>query len=330
MGRNRAADDAWGDTLDIDWVRQLRASYQDRAARADLSAAVLTSSVVAVLGPAGCGKSVLLSGLADRVVSGAELASGMIFCDEQQTAADLARLLSEQLAHRLPTAAGTAFRLHRSEARAHRLPAVAAGEHPAQGAVPVSARTVWDTELTTPLAALGGPARATLCVDGLDQLAPAAREGLLRHVRHLVSSMQGRVRFVLSARTGSREQAEHLAGAWDARLVLATGLDHDTFRAWAAERGRAPADIDVLDEHHGGDWLLARLLLDLATPNLAPDTPRSVDEAYEMVLERARRLARLGPDAVQALVQVLAAGGLAPVPLVLVHRGLGRVSELMR
>jgi hypothetical protein len=320
LAHNRQQVDAWDGTLDVEWVRELTANYCSTPAERRLRHALDTHRWVQLTGPPGGGKSTLMAALTRTDLLGAaNTAHAMVFCDLRHIVADLAAIISDQLAVRLPRLQATQFIQLRQQTRA------AAASNPAADA--------WDVEVITPLAALDR-ARALIGIDGVDQLDPPVRHQVYSAVSSLLARTGPQVQVVVSGRPDSSpEPAFRPATAPDARQesreeVHTATLDAAMIQDWLDARDTPPDIRAALATRPLADkysWLLLRLLLDLADDGVAvQDLPAALSACYELFTDRAHAELPDDPYAtvLPAFEGVLAAAGSTPIPLEVVHAAL--------
>lgn len=232
--------------------------------REQLSAVVETGGRLrAVIGPAGCGKSTLMSllvrpGLADNLEGlSSRYITAAVFLDGTATIESFAAELAAQLRHRLPDYAAAVDMVERELA--------------GRGDVRLG---VFDRTIREPLTRLATPGRRiTFIVDGLDQPSAGSRELLVAAVSALTERDElDHVRVILGIRSGTgledAPQLNHMRridlrgpAANDLAVSLMTRWDGVAHTEWVKRIDRLIQELGPRDL--AGGWLLARLLTEI-------------------------------------------------------------------
>ena len=273
---------------------------------------------VALEGLAGTGKSALAAALARPEVTDGMVPEAFVqaiaFIAEGITASSLAEQLASQLQRSVPGFADAqdAFRRHTTQVELAEL-------DPLQ------------REVIGPLRRLHSDRTVRVVVDGLDQLPPAAAALVQQGLGLLTSDpLLGFVRLVVT----SRPQTSLPAGA---RKLTVGRAGDEQIKAYLERREIAPALSDTIVARADGNWLIARLLADLATAGaVAEDLPQDLVKIYDHALYQAGagNLERWRKE-LRPVLGTLAAAGSGPIlPLALLRAasaklgGPERVSRL--
>ena len=295
--RNQEGLNSWNGTLDVDWVRELTATYCDTDARGALHTALENHRLVALRGPAGSGKSTLLAGFTNEKRPGGRALHALAFCEPRHTLAALAEQISDQLAATLLGG----YRQEFLEARDR-------GRKAAQVTTGVDA---WNVSLVQPLSRLTG-VRAVIGIDGVDQLDSSVRRALGASVRQFLMNCPAGLRIVVSDRCNTSKGWPNFD-----ETVRPSRLSPDLVTRWLKELDEPTAIREALTRRPWGreyDWLLARLLLDLSRDNLSAsatpgDLPFDLKSAYDQLHVRAVNGCGGAVDDVRVLEAILAAAG---------------------
>jgi NACHT domain len=294
-------------------VEQLTAWYERTPQLEQLVEAAQTARCVALVGPAGQGKSTLAAALvrwelADDLLP-PRFVHGLVFAGSATLETDLARDLARQLTLTVDGFGAAADRF--------------------QAQTPQD-ELAWlgplERELLGPLGLLAGrPVR--LAVDGLDQLPPEAAPGVHAALDRLATDPQlGHVKLVVTARPDGL--LPHRA-----KILRLERVDREHLERYLRRRGVPEAVVPAISQRAEGSWLFARLLADLAVDGDLParQLPQNPQAAYRQLLRRAgagdpvRWAQQLRP-----VLAVLAAAGVGPVlPLALLCAASGRLGGPM-
>jgi hypothetical protein len=298
-----AGTPAWGQ------VEQLTAWFERTPQLDQLYDAARTSRCVALVGPAGQGKSTLAAALARSELADdllpARFLHALVFATPATLEADLAADLASQLALTVDgfPAATDAFQAH--------IPAkVLAGLGPLK-------------QLLGALGLLGNGRPVRLAVDGLDQLTAQAAPAVHAALRTLAGDPGlGRVKLVVTA----RPDATLPPGAVTLELDR---VDDEYLERYLQRRGLPTATVSAVSQRAEGNWLVARLLADLAVDGDLPagQLPAGLQGAYRQELRRAgSKDPTRWETALRPVLAVLAAAGVGPVlPMALLCAVSGRL-----
>jgi hypothetical protein len=295
-GRRRAVaplagTPAWGQ------VEQLTGWFERTPQLDQLYEAALTARCVALVGPAGQGKSTLVAALARWELADDLLPRRFIhalaFAAPATLEADLAHDLARQLSL---TVDGFGAAVDRFQAQ------ISDDELAQLGPL--------ERQVLGPLGELVGGRPVRLAVDGLDQFASQAAPPVHAALDRLASDPRlGRVRLVVTARPTS-------ALPPGAEVLELERIDREHLEHYLRRRG-VPADlVPAICQRAEGNWLVARLLADLAVDGDLPavQLPENLQATYRRELRRAgsedpvRWAQELRP-----VLAVLAAAGVGPV-----------------
>ena len=290
-------------------VEQLTAWFERTPQLEQLHDRTRAERCVALVGPAGQGKSTLLAALA-----GSELADDLLpprfvhalaFASPATQEADLARDLADQLALTVdgfPAAAG-AFQA--------KTPAeVLAGLGPLE-------------QLLGALRLLAPTPPVRLAVDGLDQLTPRAAPPIHAALGRLAGDPRlEHVRLLVSTRPDATLPPE-------AFVLELDQVDVEHLERYLRRRGVPAAMVPMIGQRAEGNWLVTHLLADLAVDGDLPADrlPAGLQDAYHQELRRA---GSADPDRwarqLRPVLAVLAAAGVGPVlPIALLCAASGRL-----
>jgi hypothetical protein len=308
--RRRSATTPLAQTLAWGQVERLTAWFQRTPQLDQLVDAARTSRLLAVVGPAGQGKSTLAAALVRAELADDLLPSrfthGLLFMTPASSPGDLARALSVQFTLTVdgfPDAA-TRFRAQTSDE-------VWASLDP------------WERGILGPLRLLAHDQVVRAVIDGLDQLTAQAGTSVHTWLETLLGDPTlARARLVITARPdtplprGTR------------RLTL--GRVDDIYLESYLRRRRIPdPTITALVRQAEGNWLVARVLADLAAEGAVPAAglPTTLEAAYEQDLQRA---GLDDPDTwtqqLRPVLAILTVAGVGPVlPLPLLCNASGRL-----
>ena len=299
-------------------VERLTVWFEPLPQLAEVVSANEDSLCVALVGLAGTGKSALAAALARPEVTDGMVPEAFVQAIAFITEGTTASLLAEQLAHQLRGSvpgfadAKAVFCRHTTQDELAELDAL-------------------QREIIGPLRRLHGDRKVRVVVDGLDQLPPAAASLVQRGLDLLASDpLLGFVRLVVT----SRAETSLPTGA---RKLTVGRADDEQIRAYLKRRQIAPGLGDTIVTRADGNWLISRLLADLATAGaVAEDLPQDLVKIYDHALHQAgagnpeRWRKELRP-----VLGTLAAAGTGPVlPFELLHAasaklgGPSRVSGL--
>jgi hypothetical protein len=300
-----AGTPAWGH------VEQLTAWFEHTPQLDQVVASCQATRCVALIGPAGQGKSTLVAALARWDLADDLLPPrflhALVFATPTAQEADLAGDLAAQLTITVDNfaAAASAFEAQNAEEDLTQLGPFA-------------------RQIIGPLSLLDDRRPVRLAIDGLDQLAVQAAPPVNAALTALANNPGlGHVRLIMAARP-------------DALLPPGTGalqlgaVDREYVERYL-QRRRVPAPtIPVIADRAAGNWLIARLLADLAVEGVLDggQLPSTLQATYRDELRRAgsddstRWTRELRP-----VLSVLAAAGVGPVlPLRLLCDASGRLS----
>jgi Tetratricopeptide repeat/NACHT domain/Caspase domain len=299
-----AGTPAWGQ------VEQLTAWFERTPQLDQLFDTARTNRCVALVGPAGQGKSTLVAALAR-----AELADdllpprflhALVFATPAILEADLAADLTRQLAVTIDgfQAASDAFQV----------------QTPAE----VLARLGPLEQLLGALGLVAYTRPVRLAIDGLDQLTPQAAPAVDAALRTLAGdSRLVHVKLVVSARPDARLPP----GAF---ILELDRVDDVHLERYLHRRDVPTAIVSAVSQRAEGNWLVARLLADLAVDGDLPagQLPVGLQDAYRHELRRA---GSQDPDRwtqlLRPVLAVLAAAGVGPVlPVELLCAASGQLS----
>jgi tetratricopeptide (TPR) repeat protein len=261
---------------------------------------------VAVIGPAGSGKSTLMAALAwpeagEEIVP-ARFVHALAFASLGPTPPELAGLLAEQLNRTVDGFTGAAIQARNS------MPQEDWTHHDA-----------FEQQLIEPLRRLhqqqpaGKPIR--IVIDGLDQLRDDSYRALLLSLDQLVSEPLSRVRLIVTSRDDDRlpKVCQRL------RLTAANDVEIYGY----LQQRRLPAGLHaVVARLSSGNWLLISLLADIAgAGGLDPERlPQTLADVYDHELRRAG-IEDVQDDQLGPLLTVLAVSRAGPVlPLALLAK----------
>ncbi|MGH8904507.1 MAG: tetratricopeptide repeat protein, partial [Egibacteraceae bacterium] len=291
---------AWGQ------VERLTAWFQLTPQLDELVDASRSARCLALVGLAGAGKSTLVSALARSELADdlipARFVHGLVFAASAVSAADLAYDLHRQLTLTVPgfAAAAKAFQQQTPEQTWRQL-------------------DVFHQQVIGPLWKLKPERLIRIVVDGIDQLSVEASPGVLAALQTLAGDPElHRVRVVVTARPDTALPAGHRR----------QDVDHveEVYIQRYLERRQVPLRMrSVVSKRAAGNWLVARLLADLAADVDVTELPATLDQAYRS------ELVRIGADqrdewehALAPVLSVLAVTGVGPVlPLPLLCRASG-------
>ncbi|MGH8901526.1 MAG: AAA family ATPase, partial [Egibacteraceae bacterium] len=291
---------AWGQ------VERLTAWFQLTPQLDELVDASRSARCLALVGLAGSGKSTLVSALARSELADdlipARFVHGLVFATPAVSAADLAYDLHRQLTLTVPgfAAAAKRFQQQTPEQMWRQL-------------------DVFHQEVIGPIGQLEAERPVRIVVDGIDQLSAEAASGVLAALQTLARDPELRhVRLVVTARPDTALPARHHR----------QDVDHveDVYIQRYLERRQVPPHMrSVVSKRAAGNWLVARLLADLAADVDVTELPATLDQAYRS------ELVRIGADqrdewehALAPVLSALAVTGVGPVlPLSLLCRASG-------
>ena len=309
LARNAArarcdAGPAWAGTWAAKEIARLTADFQPTPTLERLVAASGEHRSVALVGVAGAGKSTLAAALVrPEITDGAvpdRFAHAVAFLTGGLLTDGIARLLADQLARAVPgfVAARDDFQRTRTEDERRRLDAL-------------------QLDVVGPLRhhqRPDGPV-VRIVADGLDQLATASESAAREALADLAAGPGlGHVRLIMTARPDTDLP--------DGPHVLRVDKADDALvSAYLAQRGVPPALHAAIVERGGGNWLVTRLLADLAltSPGLGPGA-FPADLKAKMAAIYAENLRRAGASStdrwrreLRPVLGVLAAAGVGPV-----------------
>jgi NACHT domain/Caspase domain/Tetratricopeptide repeat len=306
-----AGTPTWGQVEQLtDWFErtpQLEQLY-DRAR---------TQRCVALVGPAGQGKSTLVAALARSELADdllpARFLHALAFASPATVEAELARDLAGQL-----TLTVDGFPAAASTFQAQTPADVRAGLGPLE-------------QLLGALRLLPTTRPVRLAVDGLDQLTLRTAPAIHAALRDLAGDARlAHVSLLVSA----RPDATLPPGAVTLEL---NRVDTEHLERYLRRRGVPAAMVSMVGQRAEGNWLVARLLADLAVDGDLPvgQLPAGLQDAYRQELRRA---GSADPDRwaqqLRPVLGVLAAAGVGPVlPIALLCTAsghLGGPEELAR
>jgi hypothetical protein len=299
-----AGTPAWGQ------VEQLTAWFERTPQLEQLYDAARAARCVALVGPAGQGKSTLAAALARSELADDLLPAGFVhalaFAATATLDADLARDLARQLKL---TVDGFAGALDRFLAQTSQDELARLGH--------------WERELLGPLGLLAGRRSVRLAVDGLDQLNAEAAPAVHAALDRLCSDPHlGHVKLVVTARPDGLLPR-------GGEVLQLERVDEEHLERYLRRRGVPEAVVPAIGQRAEGNWLVARLLADLAVEGDLPagQLPENLQAAYRQELRRA---GSQDPDRwtreVRPVLAVLAAAGVGPVlPLALLCAASGRL-----
>ena len=302
------ANDALADALDqLDPMERLTMWFQHTSQLDRIVDATRSARSVAVVGPAGQGKSTLAAALAHADLANplipGRFVNALVFCAHATTAGDLAGTLAEQLSrtvHGFP-AASSAFRARTKDEAWARL-------------------DPFDRQLIGPLRLLSSE-QVRIVVDALDQLPRQAVRSVQAAFRAFAIDPElAHVRLVVTARPDTPLPPN--TQRWELDRV-----DDIYLERYLQRRGVTKQAIPHLIRKAAGNWLVARLLADLATEAAVSvdRLPTGLADAYRQELVRA---GRADPDVWQSQLRpVLVVLAAAPVGPALPLRLLGAASE---
>jgi hypothetical protein len=308
-GRRRAVaplagTPAWGQ------VEQLTAWFERTPQLEQLVEAAQRARCVALVGPAGQGKSALAAALARWELADDLLpprfVHALAFAATATLDTDLARDLARQLILTVDGfgAAAERFQAQTSEDELARLGPL-------------------ERALLGPLGLLANRRTVRLAVDGLDQLTAEAASPVHAALDRLASDPHlGHVKLVVTARPdGLLPQG--------AEVLELEHVDQEHLERYLRRRGVPEAVVPAIGAQAEGNWLVAWLLADLAVDGDLPAgrLPANLQAAYRQELRRAgsEDPARWARE-LRPVLAVLAAAGVGPVlPLALLHAASGRL-----
>ena len=250
-------------------VERLTEWFEPPPQLAELVAASKERRCVALVGLAGTGKSALAAALARPEVGDGMVPDAFVqavaFLSEATTASALAGQLAGQLLKSVP-----GFDAARQEFRRHITQEEVAGLDALQ------------LDVIGPLRCLVGDRTIRVVIDGLDQLAGTVTSIVHRALDVLASDpMLAFVRLVVS----SRPQTLLPAGADEFETAQA---DDGLIAAYLARRDVAPDLREAIVGRADGNWLVARLLADLAASGpVASELPHDLAAIFERALRQA-------------------------------------------
>jgi tetratricopeptide (TPR) repeat protein len=290
---------AWAGTRDAVQITRLTADFQPTPILDRIVAASREHRNVAVVGEAGAGKSALAAALMRPEITDGAVPEGFAHAVAflgGQLSGDLARSLADQLDRTLPGFKTERERLNRS--------------------LSPEARGKLDSllrEVVYPLRSVHPPDGTALriVVDALDQI-PTADESTIRSALAELTNdpALGHVHLIATARRDT-----DLIGLPEA--VAADRVDDEIIATYLARRAAPTALHGVILRRAAGNWLVARLLADLALadPKLGPDAfPADLRAIYA---ENFRRAGAASSDRwrreLRPILGVLAAAGVGPI-----------------
>lgn len=289
LGRNPLADVRpslahTGSAADI--ARLTRRLVTTSSLRSLMSLLLGGSSLIAVTGGPGTGKSTLLAALGRNRIAGVAGTDVLVTARPGDTLATIVAGLGTQLSASGSYRQGQTLWARRTPVRE-------------QAKAPTA-----DRILAGPLAHLASGDKITIAIDGIDQLGTLDR-------RRLLEALGGHPGVTVVV--AGREVAETDGVA----SVVLPDRDPEAVRTLLAG---LPADENTrtrLAEACGGDWLLARVLEGLSKAEALPATGQpDLEEALEMAVRRARELAPAAPvDAVLAGLAAVPSGASMPFTL---------------
>jgi tetratricopeptide (TPR) repeat protein len=285
-----AGTPAWGQ------IEQLTAWFERTPQLEQLYDQTRAERCVALVGPAGQGKSTLMAALARSELADDLLpprfVHALAFASPATVEADLARDLSGQL-----TLTVDGFQAAASAFQAQTPAEVLAGLGPLEQLLGVLGLVVG-----------GGVVR--LAIDGLDQLTPQAAPPIHAALHGLVGDPQlSHLRLLVSARPD-------VALPLGAITLELDRVDPEHLERYLHRRGVPAVMVPTVSQRAEGNWLVARLLADLAVEGDLPvgQLPAGLQDAYRQELRRA---GSADPDRwaqqLRPVLGVLAAAGVGPV-----------------
>jgi tetratricopeptide (TPR) repeat protein len=262
---------------------------------------------VGVIGPAGSGKSTLMTALAwpeagEEIVP-ASFVHALAFVSLAPSPPELAHLVAEQLNRTVDGFGGAAVQVRNSTAE----------EEWAQ-------LNAFEQELIAPLRRLhqqeptGKPIR--IVIDGIDQLRDDSRRALLKATSQLINESLPRLRVIMTSR-----HDDLLPPCQHVRLTAASDTEIGGYLA----RRQLPTELQpVVSQLSRGNWLLISLLAEIASAEGLDleQPPETLTDVYDQELRRAgvaELWAELGP--VLTVLTVAPAGPVLPLALLAMASG---------
>jgi hypothetical protein len=264
---------------------------------------------VVVTGQAGAGKSALLAALARTEVTQDAVPPGFLhavaFLSTTITSEELAGRLAWQLSQSVE-GFGDCLRLLKMRMQAK--PAEWAGLDSLHGKVILPLRMLKAT----------GPVR--IAIDALDQVPDSSLSRIVTAVQVLATDPAlAFVRVVVSARPDTAPPQPSV-------VLPLSRASEEALRAYFVQR-RVPGDrLDAAVRRAGGNWLVAKLLADLAEGDAAAFDPAAIPAGLGKIYDRALQWAGAGDrrrwrEGLRPVLTVLAVAGTGPVlPFALFRR----------
>jgi tetratricopeptide (TPR) repeat protein len=301
----------WFDTNSASEVERLTAWFQPTPQLDAVVNMTRTSRCIAVFGDAGAGKSALTAALARPDVAAGKVPDRFVqavaFLSEGTTSGVLADELARQFERSLPDFTAATENFRRS---------LTSEEWERRGAL--------ERYVVGPLRWRTSDLPVRLVIDGLDRLAPAANEEVYNALNALaIDPMLAGLHLLVMARPGTPVPLR-------AKRLDLGRADKDVILSYLHRRAITPTLHEAIVERTAGNWLVARLLADLAAidPATPPAAlPGDLAALYDGALHRAgATVTHKWRTVLRPVLGILAVSGIGPMlPLKLLCAASGKL-----